>query len=123
MPDRTLRDCRILVVEDEFLLADDLHVGLTNADAVVLGPVGTIEDALEMVWSDQRIDGAILDVNLGGEPAYAVADLLIERGVPLLFTTGYDGMSLPARFATVARCQKPTTIRLITEAIGRLIHH
>jgi len=122
MSERTLRNCHILIVEDEFLLADDLHIELSDAGAVVLGPVGTVADAVAIASSEQRIDGAILDVNLGGDQGYPVADLLIERGVPLLFTTGYDGASLPARFSAVARCVKPTTIRLITQALGRVIH-
>ncbi|MEH3121352.1 MAG: response regulator [Sphingomonas phyllosphaerae] len=122
MPERTLDGCRILVVEDEYLLADDLRTGLDDAGALVLGPVATVDDALTLVGAEPRIDGAVLDVNLGGEPAYAVADLLIERHVPLVFTTGYDGTSLPSRFADIARCEKPTTIKLITQAIGRVIH-
>ncbi|MDR6787139.1 DNA-binding response OmpR family regulator [Sphingomonas sp. BE138] len=122
MPERTLCNCRILIVEDEFMLADEMKLELDEAGAVVLGPVGTVEDALAMARSEQRIDGAILDVNLGGEAAYPVADVLIARGVPLVFTTGYDGTSLPDRFKAVARCEKPTTIRLITQAIGRVLH-
>lgn len=122
MPERSLRNCRILVVEDEFLLAEDLRVGLSDAGAVVLGPVGTINDALALINSEPRIDGAILDVNLGGERVYPVAALLVERCIPLVFTTGYDGTSLPGRFSTFARCEKPTTITLVTRAIGRVIH-
>lgn len=122
MPDRTLRGCHILVVEDEFLLAEDLQAELSDAEAVVLGPVGTLEEALDLVRSAERIDGAILDINLGGEAAYPVADLLIQRGVPLVFTSGYGGTSFPSRFAAIARCEKPISISLITQAIGRAIH-
>ncbi|APX66020.1 response regulator [Sphingomonas sp. gentR] len=122
MAERTLSGCHILVAEDEFLIADDLRIELGEADAVVLGPVGTLREALEMARSERRIDGAILDVNLGGNLAYPVADILIERGIPLIFTTGYDGGALPTRFATVARCEKPTTITRIAQAIGRVIH-
>jgi hypothetical protein len=71
-----------------------------------------------VIRSGQWIDGAILDVKLGAKPACPIADLLTARGVPLLFTTGYDGTSLPARFAAVARCQKSTTIRRTTQALG-----
>lgn len=122
MPDRTLCGCHILIVEDEFLLANDLQAELSDAEAVVLGPVGTLEEALDLVRFAERIDGAILDINLGGEAAYPVADLLIQRGVPFVFTSGYDGTSFPPRFAAVTRCGKPTTISLITQAIGRAIH-
>ncbi|GAA3267429.1 hypothetical protein GCM10020258_37660 [Sphingomonas yabuuchiae] len=91
MAERTLSGCHILVAEDEFLIADDLRIELGEADAVVVGPVGTLREALEMARSERRIDGAILDVNLGGDLAYPVADILIERRIPLIFTTGYDG--------------------------------
>lgn len=67
MPDRTLRDCRVLVVEDEYMLADELEMELADAGAAVLGPVGAIEDAIAIIEAEAEIDGAILDANLGGE--------------------------------------------------------
>ena len=121
MAERTLGDCRILVVEDEYLQADELQRELNASGAVVLGPVGTLSDALDLVRSEQKIDGAIVDVNLHGEMAYAVADLLIERGVPLAFATGYDGSAMPNRFANVVRCEKPIDIKQVARAIGRAI--
>ena len=64
MTELTLRDRRVLVVEDEFMLADELEMELLDAGALVLGPAGTIEDALDLIRSGQEIDGAILDVSL-----------------------------------------------------------
>jgi len=122
MSDRTLRGCGILVVEDEYLLADELQSELEEAGAIVIGPVGTLEGALALISSGREIDGAILDVNLGGDMAYAAADQLIERGVPFVFTTGYDLSALPPRFAEVVRCEKPINIRKVAQAIGRVIH-
>src|SRR5262245_13179074 len=104
MPERTLRGCCILVVEDEYLLADALRIELNAAEANVLGPVGTVKAALSLIRSGQRLDGAILDINLGGQMAFAVADLLIECSVPFVFTTGYDQSAIPERFATIVRC-------------------
>ncbi|MCC2976651.1 response regulator [Sphingomonas sp. PL-96] len=89
MPEATLRGCRVLVVEDEYMLADELQMELSDAEVIVLGPIGTLEDALDLIRSEPHIDGAILDVNLRGEMASPAADLLIERGVPFVFTTGY----------------------------------
>ena len=123
MPERTLRHCRILVVEDEYLLANELGTELGDAGAVVLGPVGDVEEALDLVRSEPTIDGGILDVNLGGEMIFPVADLLIERGVPLVFTTGYDESVIPTRFAGIVRCEKPINIKRVTQAIGRSIHN
>ena len=122
MPERTLCDCRILVVEDEYMLADELRTELGDADAIVLGPVGTVEDALNLIRAEADIDGAIVDMNLRGEMAFPVADLLAERGVPFLFATGYDEATIPARFAEVVRCEKPISMSRVIRAIGRAVH-
>ena len=70
-----LQDRRILVVEDESLLMHELAVRLEDVGAVVLGPYASADRALEFLDSKQRIDLAILDLNLNGEPADAVADV------------------------------------------------
>lgn len=107
-PDRqVLEDCRILVVEDEYLLAEELRVELTEAGAEVVGPVPTVERALRLLEDERDVHGAILDVNLGGEPVFSLADTLIGRGVPVVFATGYDISALPSRFADVPCCGKP----------------
>lgn len=100
---------RILVVEDEYMLACDLQRELEDAGATVLGPVGRVDAAIDIIRLEVDINGAVVDVNLGGEMAYPVADLLIERGVPFVLTTGYDASALPPRFAAIARCEKPVT--------------
>lgn len=122
MPDRTLAECRVLIVEDEYMLADDLRMQLENVGAVILGPVGTLEDAIALIEDEEVIDGAILDVNLRGETVSLAADLLLERHVPFVFTTGYDSSTIPPRFSQIVRCEKPVNIRLVTQALGRLIH-
>ena len=122
MPERTLRDCRILVAEDEYMLADELCAELVDVGAVVLGPAGTLEDALDLISANSHIDGAILDVNLQGKMIFPAADLLGERKVPVVFTTGYDASVIPSRFLHVARCEKPVNIVRVTQAIGRAVH-
>lgn len=113
-----LRDRFILVVEDEYLLADELHAELCDAGAQVLGPVGNLDGAIALVKAEPHIDGAVLDVNLRGEWAYPVADLLAERGVPFIFTTGYDDATMPDRVAQVMRCDKPVSMAMIARGIG-----
>jgi DNA-binding response OmpR family regulator len=81
MIDRALNHCRILVVEDEYLLADELALELEERGAVVLGPVPTVARALDLLTAEAALDGAILDVNLAGEPAFPVADRLFSRRV------------------------------------------
>ena len=78
--------------------------------------------ALALLEREAAPDGAILDLNLGGEPAYSVADVLLTRGVPVVFTTGYDASTLPERFAHILRCEKPFDIRRIKAALVKVIH-
>lgn len=122
MAETTLKNCRVLVVEDEYMLADDLRAELEDREAVVLGPVGRLEDAIALIRAEADIDGAVLDVNLGGDAVFPAADLLMTRGVPLVFTTGYDASAIPDRYAHVARCEKPVNIAKVAKAIGRQIH-
>lgn len=121
MTDRPLHARRILIVEDEYLLANDLEMELLEAGAIVLGPFGTLETAIEFVRTQPQIDGAILDVNLRGEMIFPVADLLNERGVPFVLTTGYDASVIPPRFEHSVRCEKPISMTRIVQAVERLI--
>ena len=121
MPEPILNHCRILVVEDEYLLADELRRKLEGVGAVVLGPVGTVNDAMAMINSEIHIDGAVVDVNLRGEMAYPAADLLLQRAIPFLFTTGYDASALSPRFEGVPRCEKPLNMSKVAETIGHML--
>jgi two-component sensor histidine kinase len=84
-----LRDQRVLVVEDEAVVAMELTRVLTAAGAKVVGPVGTIEEAL-ILLDDQPIDRAVLDVNLGGRLITPVAKALTHRRIPFVYLTGYQ---------------------------------
>ncbi|GLH78227.1 response regulator [Bradyrhizobium sp. SSBR45G] len=121
MPERPLRDRHILIIEDEYMLADELRCELGEAGATVLGPVGTVADALVLIEREGLIEGAVLDVNLRGEMAFPVADLLIERGVPFVFTTGYDESIIPGRFSNILRCEKPIAVEGIIGVLGRMV--
>lgn len=122
MSSRTLADCRILVVEDEFLLADDLQDELERAGAIVVGPMPDLVGTLTLLAGNVQLDGAVLDINLGGETSYPAADELLRRQVPFLFTTGYDRLAIPERYQHIVRCQKPIRLAVIRDAIGRIIH-
>jgi len=119
MHERTLAGARVLVVEDEYLLADELRRELADLGCVVLGPVGSVDAALQLIEHEPHIDGAILDVNLGGDFVYPAADRLGERGVPFLFATGYDGIAVPAKYADTVRLGKPIDLSGIARLIGR----
>ncbi|WP_313605222.1 response regulator [Rhizobium sp.] len=119
MDERNVKGCRLLIVEDEYLLADELSRELTHAGAEIVSMVGTCEEALAFLDGEPPIDGAVLDINLGGEYAYPVADCLMDLQVPFLFATGFDATSIPARFEDIPRCEKPIDVFKVVQAIGR----
>jgi CheY-like chemotaxis protein len=121
MSEAMLQGCRILVVEDEYMIADEICDGLADAGATVVGPAATREDAVGLIESGPVIDCALLDLNLRGEPAYPIADLLMQRGTPFVFTTGYDLSSIPSRYTHVPRCEKPVSIAEVIQTIARLV--
>lgn len=88
---------RILVVEDEFLIATTLCDMLAEVSAVVVGPSFTVQQALQAL-RDQDVDAAILDMNLNGEWSDPVAEELVKRRIPFVFTTGYQADERAARF-------------------------
>jgi CheY-like chemotaxis protein len=102
-----LQGLRILVAEDEYFIAEEIVEFFETAGASVIGPAQTVGDALALVTDGKALHGAVLDICLHREMVYPVADELTKRGVPFVFTTGYDKSTLPARFSAVARCEKP----------------
>ena len=98
---------RILVVEDEALIAVMVEDMLTDMGSVVVGPAATIEQALALARTED-IDGAVLDVNVRGERIDPVADALTARGVPMLFATGYGEVRLASGNAATV-IDKPYT--------------
>lgn len=102
-----LSGCRILVVEDEYMIADDVKQALVAAGAEVLGPVASAADAAELIAGGGRIDAAILDINLRDGAVFPAADTLAERNIPFAFATGYEQWSLPERFRGRPVVEKP----------------
>ena len=119
-PGPGLRGARILIVEDEYYLADDLASALRSAGAEIVGPAGTLEEAQAFVEGD-GFDCAVVDMNLRGDMAFPIADRLREAGIPFLIATGYNEASLPERFADVPRVEKPSDTRTVVEAIPALL--
>ncbi|WP_137179318.1 HWE histidine kinase domain-containing protein [Roseomonas sp. AR75] len=116
---------RILVVEDEPLVAMDVEQTLRDLGAAVIGPAGTVAEALRLVEQAGMPDAAVLDVNLGGQAAFPVADLLVRRGVPVLFATGYgelpEGWSGNGGQGLTALLRKPVGREALAAALGRLL--
>jgi DNA-binding LytR/AlgR family response regulator len=108
---------RILLVEDEYLIVEDLLRAFTQAGAIVLGPAATLSEALRLVASSGALDGAVLDINLQGEMVFPLADALMTRGVSFVFSTGYDREAIPSRFEDIPRCEKPVSPQQVAEAL------
>ena len=85
---------RILVVEDEMMIAMLVEDMLTELGCSVVGPAHALAEALALAQSEPGLDAALLDVNLAGQPVFPVADALREKGVPAIFSTGYGDAGL-----------------------------
>jgi CheY-like chemotaxis protein len=118
MASSPLRDRRILVVEDEYLIAMSLQDALESAGSIVVGPVPSVDKAIQTIDSEPHIDAAVLDVNLGGALSYGVADKLIARKIPFIFTSGYEDNVLRTRYSGVKNCPKPYLFQAIEEALA-----
>lgn len=108
---------RLLIVEDDFLIGMDFATSLEELGASVVGPVGNVDDALDLIAETKELDGAVLDLNLGGEMSYPIAEALAERDIPFVFTTGYDKAHIAPRFSEVIRCEKPVEITEIARVL------
>lgn len=112
---------RVLVVEDEYFLADDLVRALAALGAQTIGPYGDVDEATHVVDRDVAIDAAIMDVNLRDELIFPLARTLRARKVPFVFTTGYDSSSIDAEFQDVQLWGKPLDIRALTSELTAMI--
>ncbi len=116
---KSLADRRILVVEDDMLIALLIEQVLQELGCIVVGPLGKLDAALRLA-SSEALDAAVLDVNIRGGLVYPVAEQLRTRGIPFVLASGYGDWALPAAFRTQPRLTKPFTPNEI-EAQMRLL--
>jgi CheY-like chemotaxis protein len=109
---------RILVVEDEFLIALNIAGVLEDNGLVVVGPFAGTGEALEAL-KRQAVDGALLDANLGGQPVGHIADALSARKVPFAFVSGYGREQLPQQYRGAPLVQKPFTDADLLAVVAR----
>ena len=112
---------RVLVVEDETMIAMLVEDMLGDLGFAVLGPAGGLAEALELVRGPRRMDAALLDVNLGGQPVFAVADELRAKGVPLIFSTGYGDGGLRDIDRGAPVLQKPFRVQDLASALEQAL--
>lgn len=112
-----LAGCRVLLVEDDYFIAAGMRAEFETFGADVIGPVASIEQALELLAATPDLDAAVLDINLQDKLSYPVADALQARGIPFVFATGYEKNAVPERFADVPHCEKPVESAHIARAL------
>ena len=111
---------RVLVIEDEALIRLELEDMLADLGCQIAGSTGNLNTALNLV--DQiDCDFAVLDINLANERVDAVADRLVERGIPFLFTTGYGERGQPGAHTGVPLLEKPYAPEALDAALARLL--
>jgi DNA-binding response OmpR family regulator len=116
----TLKGVRVLVVEDEYLVAVLIEQILESAGCVVMGPIPRVPEALDAVDND-NYDAAVLDVNLAGERINPVAAALSERDVPFMFVTGYGANALPREYSERPHIGKPFRMAELLGVLSSII--
>lgn len=108
---------RVLVVEDESLVAMLLETILEDMGCVPVGPAATVDEGLQLAGGGQPLDAALLDVNVAGKQVFPIAEALKARGVPFVFSTGYGEGGLPDEWRGQPTLQKPFTESAVRDAL------
>ena len=117
----SLRDKRVLILEDDYYLATDLQAAIERAGAIVIGPFGDVAEAEQALIKVQP-DCAFVDVNLGQGPTFVIPRALVRRDVPFAFVTGYDEGTIPAEFSDAMRFQKPVVAERVVQGLARMLN-
>lgn len=111
---------RVLLIEDEYFQADDMARLLRTLGAEVVGPVGEVEEALDLCQSDEQFDMAVLDINLKNDLIYPVAHELRARAIPFIFMSGYGRKTIPDEYRDIVLVEKPVDDFVMRRALNRL---
>ncbi len=117
MPERRLR---ILIVEDEMLVAMNIEDMLLDLGHEVAGLASRLEPALSLA-GEAQFDLAMLDVNLAGQTSFPVAEILVRRGIPFLFATGYGVKGIAEEYRSYPVLQKPFRARDLEQALSAAV--
>jgi CheY-like chemotaxis protein len=118
--DQELGGRRVLIVEDEALIAGLIEKILGDAGCTVIGPVASAKHALNII-EQGPIDAVLLDISAGDEEAYPVADLLADRGIPFMFVSGYAQRDMPVKYRQYAYISKPFEPAEMLALLGKAI--
>ena len=110
---------RVLVLDDQYYIADDTRSALEAAGAMVLGPFSAVVQVLNQIKVG-RPDCAVLDINLGNGPNFQAAEVLADLDVPFVFLTGYDATAIPVAFSARPHLQKPLQKQAIIDVVAKL---
>ncbi|KAK0350600.1 MULTISPECIES: response regulator [Brevundimonas] len=113
---------RVLIVEDESLVAMLLETILSDMGCDVIGPESNVDDGLRIASGTGELDAALLDVNVAGQEVFPVAEALKARGVPFVFSTGYGEAGLPEHWRGNPTVQKPFTEGAIRDALMKALN-
>lgn len=111
---------RMLVVEDEMMVLLNIESMLADLGCETISVAATVETALALVDAE-RFDCPMLDVNLGGQTSYPIADALVVRRIPFVFSTGYDDDRIAPRFVDRPVLKKPFSDEELAAALARLL--
>lgn len=112
---------RVLVVEDESLVAMLLETILEDMGCIPVGPASNIDEGQALARDAEGLDAALLDVNVAGKQVFPVAEALKSRGVPFVFSTGYGEAGLPEEWRGNTTIQKPFTEAAVRDALMKAI--
>lgn len=117
-----LTGAQVLVLEDETLVSMMVEDMLGDLGCEIVGPFARLDTALDFVADGSpKIDVALLDVNLGGERSFPLAEVLKEKGVPFVFTTGYDDAGMPEEWRGRRALRKPFTMAEMAQALRQTL--
>lgn len=111
----------ILIVEDEFLIADDIAAALRQCGAEIVGPAASLPEGMRLASATMRIDAAVLNVNLNGLTVFPLADELQARGIRMMFLTGYGDAQIPGEYAAIPCCRKPIGAGCVVQELSALL--
>jgi DNA-binding response OmpR family regulator len=116
-----LTGCRVLLVEDEYYIADDLRNALEACGAEIVGPIPSLVEALPLAESESLLC-AVLDINLRGKSSFELAEALSRRNVPFIYSTGYPKSTVPESLKGTAHLEKPFRVEELLNAVEAILH-